>query len=162
MLNFFGQNPRTKVWFQKSHWSRNFATLHFAHEESALVLFAFSHWLLEARNGISSQQVRYICYNLVPCFFSYLLAELPNSVADTDVIVSQCSQEESKQEDRRCAHKLLEKIRNPSADCGYVWDKLVSLSGQMQWCAVWCAGYSTDFRTWDTFSAFTHGLQTIK
>lgn len=54
-------------------------------------------------------------------FFSctVFLTELPNSEADSHVLVSKCSDMEKMEGDKKCAHDFLKKIRNPSANCRF-------------------------------------------
>lgn len=55
----------------------------------------------------------------------FLLAELPNSEADNDVLVSKCSETEKKDEDMKCARGFLKKIRHPSVNCSHELKKFM-------------------------------------
>jgi len=46
-----------------------------------------------------------------------LFAALPMLLAGTEVIENKCTEEQSREKDRSCAHKFLEKITQPSANC---------------------------------------------
>ena len=70
--------------------------------------------------------------------FIYIYIELPNSEAENDVIVSKCSEMEKKDEDMKCAHGFLKKIRHPSANCRFVstifFNKLIYKLGVLNLC----------------------------
>ena len=63
----------------------------------------------------------YLCFYYMSChdlrIFSFLSSVVANSVSGNQVIESKCSEEDSRKKDMTCAHKFLEKMKNPSANC---------------------------------------------